>query len=306
MADNEVLLPAVLFDGSLGRDFLSGTDFVRHLFDARSAERVLAAFVDAGLEPCLNIDHPTQDFVLGEHPSTHPEHMAFNVERTRCCELVGAARSLPVFTFSVCGVERALLAPVLHAVAASPRRRSPPTACSGPQPLGPAPRREQVTGVLAYCAAHGLDPEAVLAVGDGENDLELLAAASIACVPRTAARPPWHSPPTGSARPRPAAGPRWTTSSAEVPRRASGGAGAGRARHARPGVEAPGHGQRAVRRRVRRGGRPQALDDGGDTARHDEGEQQTDEKVTAAVHGAHGTGGTPLTRQSAPGSMESP
>ena len=184
MADNEVLLPAVLFDGSLGRDFLSGTDFVRHLFDARSAERVLAAFVDAGLEPCLNIDHPTQDFVLGEHPSTRPEHMAFNVERTRCCELVGAARSLPVFTFSVCGVERALLAPVLHAVGGFAQASITPDGVFGGHSLSVRPLGvSKWTGVLAYCAAHGLDPEAVLAVGDGENDLELLAAASIACVP---------------------------------------------------------------------------------------------------------------------------
>ena len=37
-------------------------------------------------------------------------------------------------------------------------------------------------GVLAWCADQGIDPAHVLAVGDGENDLELLAAARVACV----------------------------------------------------------------------------------------------------------------------------
>lgn len=35
------------------------------------------------------------------------------------------------------------------------------------------------TGTLAYCTAYGIDATQVLAVGDGENDLELFASASI-------------------------------------------------------------------------------------------------------------------------------
>ncbi|HKO83530.1 MAG TPA: HAD hydrolase family protein, partial [Actinomycetota bacterium] len=38
------------------------------------------------------------------------------------------------------------------------------------------------SGVLAFCKDQGLDPGRVLAVGDGANDVELLGAASIACV----------------------------------------------------------------------------------------------------------------------------
>jgi hydroxymethylpyrimidine pyrophosphatase-like HAD family hydrolase len=37
-------------------------------------------------------------------------------------------------------------------------------------------------GVLAWCADQGLDPDRVLAVGDGQNDVELLEAARVACV----------------------------------------------------------------------------------------------------------------------------
>lgn len=43
-------------------------------------------------------------------------------------------------------------------------------------------------GVLAYCAAQGIDPGRVLAVGDGRNDLELLDKAAVALVPEVAHR----------------------------------------------------------------------------------------------------------------------
>ena len=39
------------------------------------------------------------------------------------------------------------------------------------------------SGVLSFCNQRGLDPARVLAVGDGENDLELLSSAAVACVP---------------------------------------------------------------------------------------------------------------------------
>jgi hydroxymethylpyrimidine pyrophosphatase-like HAD family hydrolase len=38
-------------------------------------------------------------------------------------------------------------------------------------------------GVLAFCSTRGLDPRAVLAIGDGPNDADLLANAAIAVVP---------------------------------------------------------------------------------------------------------------------------
>jgi hydroxymethylpyrimidine pyrophosphatase-like HAD family hydrolase len=36
-------------------------------------------------------------------------------------------------------------------------------------------------GVLAFCKVRGVDPAGVLAVGDGDNDVELLESAAIAC-----------------------------------------------------------------------------------------------------------------------------
>jgi hydroxymethylpyrimidine pyrophosphatase-like HAD family hydrolase len=41
-------------------------------------------------------------------------------------------------------------------------------------------------GVLAFCARAGIDPEHVLAIGDGLNDRELLTNAAVALVPEDA------------------------------------------------------------------------------------------------------------------------
>ena len=51
MANIDVLLPAVLFDGSLGRDFRSGATFHRRSFDAETAAWVLQTLGDAGSSP---------------------------------------------------------------------------------------------------------------------------------------------------------------------------------------------------------------------------------------------------------------
>ena len=41
-------------------------------------------------------------------------------------------------------------------------------------------------GVLAFCSSRNLDPDAVLAIGDGPNDVDLLANAAVAVVPTDA------------------------------------------------------------------------------------------------------------------------
>ena len=41
-------------------------------------------------------------------------------------------------------------------------------------------------GVVAYCAAHGIDSTKVMAVADGPNDIELLTNAAVRVVPKVA------------------------------------------------------------------------------------------------------------------------
>jgi hydroxymethylpyrimidine pyrophosphatase-like HAD family hydrolase len=184
MRDNGVLLPCVLFDGSLGRDFANDITFHRSVFDAESAAVVLDAFTKAGLEPSLNIEHRHDDFVIGSNPSSHPEHLVFNSGRTQRVNLDVAVRSMPIFTFLVIGRGRDELRGVLEAVSLVADSSVTPDLTYGGFTLSVRPKGvSKWSGVLAFCTHRELDPGRVLAVGDGENDLELLSSAAVACVP---------------------------------------------------------------------------------------------------------------------------
>lgn len=90
-----------------------------------------------------------------------------------------------MLSFTVVGGDAAELEAVAGAVAASGMGSAsvtPDLMYGGStiqvRPLGVS----KWSGVLAFCGEQGLDSSRVLAVGDGANDVELLAAASIACV----------------------------------------------------------------------------------------------------------------------------
>jgi hydroxymethylpyrimidine pyrophosphatase-like HAD family hydrolase len=184
MQENGVVLPAVLFDGSLGRDFIDGTTFHHRVFDVPSARGVLDACMAGGLEPSLNIDHPSHDFVIGDRPSSHPKHLVFNADRTTHADLPDAVQTTPIFSFLIIGRESQALVAVLEAVHHLAAGSVTPDRIYGGHSLSIRPKGvSKWSGVLAFCAARRLDPARVLALGDGDNDIELLSAASIACVP---------------------------------------------------------------------------------------------------------------------------
>lgn len=184
MEENGILLPCVLFDGSLGRDFADDVTFHRCVFDPESASLVLEAFEEAGIEPSLNVEHDHDDFVIGHHPSSHPQHLAFNAIRTQRLDLGVAVRTMPVFSFLVIGRERNELMPVLEKVSLVATSSVTPDLTYGGFSLSVRPKGvSKWSGVVSFCTHRGLDPKGILAVGDGENDLELLSAASVACVP---------------------------------------------------------------------------------------------------------------------------
>lgn len=184
MLDNGVLLPCVLFDGCLGRDFANGVTFHRSVFDSESAAAVLETFMEAGLEPSLNVDHDHDDFVIGDNPSSHPEHLAINAVRTQHVNLHVAVRAMPVFTFLVIGRERDELLPLREAISLVADSSVTPDLMYGGFSLSARPKGvSKWSGVVSFCTYRELNPGRVLAVGDGENDLELLSGAAIACVP---------------------------------------------------------------------------------------------------------------------------
>jgi hydroxymethylpyrimidine pyrophosphatase-like HAD family hydrolase len=179
--------PAVVLDGALGLDLRDGRVFHQVAFPAAAAARALEAFAAAGLSPCVYVDRPGIDLVVGDHPSTNPGHLARARPWVAVDHLARVVAGEPVYTFAVVGRPAALLEPVLREVGAAGSASIVPDLIYGGFTLQVRPPDiSKWSGVLAYCAEQGIDPARVLAVGDGANDLELLDAAAVACAVATA------------------------------------------------------------------------------------------------------------------------
>jgi hydroxymethylpyrimidine pyrophosphatase-like HAD family hydrolase len=179
--------PAVVLDGALGLDLRDGRVFHQAAFRPAAAARVLGVFTDAGLSPCVYVDRPGVDLVVGDHPSTNPGHLARARPWVAVDDLDRVVRDEPVHTFAVVGRPAALLEPVLGEVGAAGSASVVADLIYGGSTLQVRPAGvSKWSGVLAYCVDQGIDPARVLAVGDGANDLELLEGAAVACAVATA------------------------------------------------------------------------------------------------------------------------
>jgi hydroxymethylpyrimidine pyrophosphatase-like HAD family hydrolase len=180
--------PAVVLDGSLGVDLRDGRVFHQVAFPAPAARQVLDAFHVAGLSPCVYVDRPGVDLVVGEHPSTHPGHLARARPFVATDDLARVVASEPVYAHTVVGRPARLLEPVLDGVGPARSASIVRDLIYGGWTLQVRPPRvSKWSGVLAFCAERAIDPGRVLAVGDGANDLELLEGAAVACAVATAA-----------------------------------------------------------------------------------------------------------------------
>lgn len=180
--------PAIVLNGALGVDLATGERFHRAPFDRTEAAEALAAFRSVGLEPVVYVDHPDLACYLAPAPSTNPEHVRALGASAAVDDLARVVAEEAVLGFSMIGV------PHRDGVAAQgalgdrvevhlDRSIDFAGLCS----CTVAPRgQSKWDGVLAFCAHQGLAPRRVLAVADGPNDLELLANADVAVVPRVA------------------------------------------------------------------------------------------------------------------------
>jgi hydroxymethylpyrimidine pyrophosphatase-like HAD family hydrolase len=179
--------PAVVLDGALGLDLRDGRVFHQVAFPPAAAAQVLEAFTAAGLSPCVYVDREGVDLVVGEHPSTHPDHLVRAVPWVAVDDLARVVRAEPVYAFAVVGRPAPLLEPVLGLVGPAGSASIVGDLIYGGSTVQVRPPRiSKWSGVLSYCAEQGIDPGRVLAVGDGANDLELLESAAVACVVDTA------------------------------------------------------------------------------------------------------------------------
>ncbi len=185
LARSDLALPMVVLDGAMGRVPSERRAFHEAAFPLDAAVRVLRAFLHHDVEPCVYVDLPEVEVFVGKRPSTSPRHLARIgrwLARDDLERVVGEER---VYSFGVVAGDRARLAAVLRDLAGDAAGAVQRDVVHGASTLMARPSGvSKWEGVLAWCSDQGLDPGRVLAVGDGENDLELLTAAAVSCAVR--------------------------------------------------------------------------------------------------------------------------
>src|SRR5699024_7502135 len=95
---------AIVLNGALGLDLATGERFHKAPFDPHEARRVLEALRSADLSPVVYIDHPELDAYVGQHTSTHPDHLAGIGSRARIVDLDDVIGTDAVLGFSMIGI----------------------------------------------------------------------------------------------------------------------------------------------------------------------------------------------------------
>jgi hydroxymethylpyrimidine pyrophosphatase-like HAD family hydrolase len=177
---------AVVLNGALVIDLATDERFHRQHYPTGEAVRVLAAFRELGIEPCVYVDHVRIDVHIGDQPSTHPEHLRALGSTAASADLDVTVADVPVLMFGLMGHDEGALEDVQRALNGVAEVHIATDQYGGHSctvtPLG----LSKWVGVMVYCERHGIDASRVLAIGDGPNDRELLAGAAIAVVPEDA------------------------------------------------------------------------------------------------------------------------
>jgi hydroxymethylpyrimidine pyrophosphatase-like HAD family hydrolase len=176
-------LPTVLLNGSHGHDYDTGADFHATAFTAADAQALFELCAAHGRGPCVYTTNPQPDAYVGAVVSTCDQHLAMLGPHLGLADLADIAATHTVLGFSILGRPHEELADLAAAIEASGLAA---VAFTNDQmyagwSLMVAPAGvSKWTGVLAWCGLAGVDPDRVLAIGDGGNDVELLAAAAVA------------------------------------------------------------------------------------------------------------------------------
>lgn len=173
--------PAVMLNGSVGLELDSGRRFHWLPFTKDAARATLAAFRRAGIDPVVYVGDDGLDAYTSVQPGTSPEHVRMFGDRLGLADLDEVVEDHEVLSFGVIGIHFAVGEQVVaeSRLVATPRLdRSLDLGGAAliVSPLG----QSKWDGVLAWCDRAGLDPQRVMAIGDGPNDVELLSGAAVA------------------------------------------------------------------------------------------------------------------------------
>lgn len=180
---NELALPIVALDGAVCQD-VDGSIFHRVAFSRDDARGVLRALRDHDLDPIVHIDAPPADSAADPDAALLDAQEAFYRDSLLRRPLDLLLEGEPAHQFVAYGDPGALDGAV--------RTASPHGNCTinrnalfGGTALTVDPfGATKWEGVRQFCELYGLDHGRVLAVGNGENDVDLLEHARVACVVR--------------------------------------------------------------------------------------------------------------------------
>lgn len=178
---NGILLPSVLLNGAIGYDFAANHIFHQVTFELDDLRRVLDVLERFDLAPVSYLTDTTAMVVEGVTTSVkHLESLGEDLEWSTFDAL--AARS-DVLGMSMLGIEEAMVSQALDELttlagveaAAYADHLYPPYSMM----LAPSSVTKEL-GIRAYLDYASLRPDRIIAVGDGGNDLEMLAMADTA------------------------------------------------------------------------------------------------------------------------------
>lgn len=179
--------PAVMLNGALGLDLSTGDRFHRGGFSADEAAAVLQAFAEAELSPCVYVDDDRPTVRVTSTTSTHPDHLASFGDDVGLDDLDDVVANHHVLAFGILGLSPDRAVSMGDRLIGTASSHVSPDRQYGGSAITVAPyRRSKWDGIEAFCQARGIDPAAVLALGDGPNDVEMLESAAIALVPADA------------------------------------------------------------------------------------------------------------------------
>jgi len=178
---NGFTLPSVLLNGAVGFDFSADAIFHQVTFAAADLRQTLDVLADFGLAPVGYLTDTRVFAIPGV--TTGAKHLHSLGDDLHWSTLEELAVRADVLGMSMLGIEVAAVEPALGAlgvlagvqVAAYGDHVYPPYSLM----LAPANVTKEV-GIRAYMAHAGIVPDQIIAVGDGGNDLEMLAMADVA------------------------------------------------------------------------------------------------------------------------------